>query len=296
MADSIFVSGFEIQNSVKAVYGADILAGASFYKGERKKGHAFFFPGVFSDRAGAYFAKYGHDNAREGMALWYKQMIENARKNPKAQEYENSTEDLYAKGMTPPNPKKFLPHLNSTDCSKISDGAASLMILTEKGLELCNIDKKNAVKIVAIGEAEADITKPPSNLTKLSTMQRAVQSALEKARLKIQDIAVLEIHDCFTITALLALEAIGLAREGEAADAIKAGLFAPDGTMPTNLSGGLGGFGHPTGATGVRQMVDLHLQLTGNAPNQVKLKSPYGMMVNMGGNDKTVTTIIVEKC
>lgn len=293
MADNVFVAGFEIQNSMKAIEGADVLAGAAYYKEERKQGHAFFFPGIFSDRAGAYYQKYGYDRARKAMALWYEQMIKNARKNPKAQEFENKNPDLFVTGMTPPNPERFLPYLNAADCSKISDGAASIMIVTQKGLEESGVSKRGAIKIVSIGEAEADITKPPHDLTKLTTMQQAVQSALEKAHLTIQDIAVLEIHDCFTITALEAFEALGLAKLGEAPDAIKAGIFGPEGSTPTNLSGGLGGFGHPTGATGVRMMVDLHQQLTGTAPNQVKLKSPYGMMVNMGGNDKTVTAIIV---
>lgn len=296
MADCVFVSGFEIQNSMKAIDGADVLAGAAYYKEEREKGHAFFFPGIFSDRAGAYYEEYGYDKTREAMALWYEQMIQNARKNPKAQEFENNNPDLFTTGMTPPNPERFLPYLNAADCSKISDGAASLMLYTQKGFEESGIEKKNAIRIISLGEAEADITKPPEDLTRLTTMQKAVSLALEKARLTIQDIAVLEIHDCFTITALQALEAIGLAKPGQAPEAIKAGLFAPGGATPTNLSGGLGGFGHPTGATGVRQMVDLQQQLTGTAPNQIKLKSPYGMMVNMGGNDKTVTAIIVKAC
>jgi acetyl-CoA C-acetyltransferase/acetyl-CoA acyltransferase len=294
MADTVFIAGFEIQNSMKAIDGADVLAGASYYKEERKKGHPFFFPGVFSDRAGAYYDLYGYDAAREGMALWYEQMILNARKNPKAQEYENSTPDLFAKGMTKPDPAKFLPHLNTTDCSKISDGAASVLILSEAGLEKCGINKKDAVKLVAMGEAEADITQLPSDLTRLTTMEKAVAKALANAGLTIDDIAILEIHDCFTITALLALEAIGIAKPGKAHEAIKAGICAPAGSIPTNLSGGLGGFGHPTGATGVRQMVDLQQQLLGIAPNQAKLKSPYAMMVNMGGNDKTVTALIVS--
>ena len=68
-----------------------------------------------------------------------------------------------------------------------------------------------------------------------------------------------------------------------------------EGKLPTNLSGGLGGFGHPTGATGVRQAVDLLHQFTGKASNQIKMRTPYGMMISMGGNDKTVTCIVVKK-
>nr|MBA3816812.1 3-ketoacyl-CoA thiolase [Parachlamydiaceae bacterium] len=148
LSDSVLVAGFEMQNSVKAVYGADILAGAGYYQKERKEGQSFFFPGVFATRAGAYFEKFGEANVRPGMAAWYQQAIINARKNPKAQEYHNKTIDLLALGMTPPDAQRFIPHLNLYDCSKISDGASSLIIASEDGLKHCGIDKANAVEIL----------------------------------------------------------------------------------------------------------------------------------------------------
>lgn len=294
LSDATFVSGFEIQNTVKAVYGADILAGAGYYAGERKNGHAYFFPSLFGERAGAYYEKYGYALTRQAMALWYEQAIRNARKNPKAQEYHNSSSDLYEQAMRDPDSLNFVPHLNYFDCSKVSDGAASLVLFSEEGLNKCGIASNHAIEIVAIGEAEGDITQKPSDLTQLSTTQIAVYKALKQANLQLADIAILEIHDCFTITAILALEAIGYANPGGGPFFISEGHTAIDGTIPTNLSGGLGGFGHPTGATGVRQLVDLANQLTGKAANQAKLKSPFGMMISMGGNDKTVSCIIAK--
>ena len=82
--------GVEVQNTVKAIYGADILATAGWTP-ERKTGHAYFFPGKFSDRAGAYFEKYGRERTRKAMARWYRNAIENARLCPTAQEYHNAT-------------------------------------------------------------------------------------------------------------------------------------------------------------------------------------------------------------
>src|SRR6185437_14799685 len=111
--------------------------------------------------------------------------------------------------------------------------------------------------------------------------KRAVQKALEMAGITKDEIGVLEIHDCFGITALLSLEAAGFSERGKSAKDVLEGMTAPNGKIPTNLSGGLGGFGHPTGASGVRQMVDLLQQFTEKAPNQSTLKSPYGMMVSM---------------
>lgn len=289
LSDVVFVAGFEMQNTVKSVYGADILAGAGYYAGQRKAGHAFFFPAVFAERAGAYFKRYGEEKTRAAMAKWYEMAILRARTHPKAQEFQNREQNLFEKGLTAPDPETFLPYLNLFDCSKISDGAASLLILSEEGLQRSGIPRTQAVEIVAMGEAESDITKAPDDLTILSTTMLAVKKALEQAHLSLADIGLLEVHDCFSITGLLALEAIGLAQSGKAPEAILEGNL-----IPTNLSGGLIGFGHPTGASGVRQLVDLQQYLTDQAPNPVPLKKPFGLMFSMGGDDKTVTCFIVK--
>lgn len=294
-ADSVFVAAFEMQNTMKSVYGADVLAGASYYNKERKKGQAFFFPGIFAERAGAYYERYGYDLTRQAMAKWYELAILNARKNPKAQEYSNTSKDLFALGMTPPDPERFVPYLNFYDCSKVSDGASSLLILSEEGLEKCGVDRAHIVELVGLGAAEGDITQAPKDQTVLSTTQIAVKKALDQAGIQLEDIGVLEVHDCFTISGLLSLEASGFAAQGKAPGFILDGNTSKEGKIPTNLSGGLGGFGHPTGASGVRQMVDLLQQLTGQAPNQAPVAKPYGMMISMGGNDKTVTCLIVKR-
>lgn len=293
-SDSTLVVAFEMQNTMKALYGADVLAGAAHYSRERQKGHAYFFPALFAERAGAYYANYGEAKTREAMAKWYEQAILNARHYPKAQEYHNAAENLLTLGMTPPNAKRFIPYLNYYDCSKVSDGAASIVITSEEGLTQTGLQPQQAIEIVAIGEAQGDITLDPADPAHLNITALATKKALEQAGLSIHDISLLELHDCFSITALLALEAIGLAEPGHAPEFILEGHTAPKGKIPTNLSGGLLGFGHPTGATGVRQLVDLLHQFTKRSPNQIAPKSPYGMMISMGGNDKTVTCIIVK--
>lgn len=282
LSDTVFVSGFEIQNGVKSVYGADILAGAAYYRKERKSGHAFFFPGIFAKRTGAYFSKYGEEKTRKALAKWYENAILNARKYPLAQEYHNKTQDLIQLGMTSPNPQQFLPYLNLYDCSKITDGASSLIIASEEGLKKLGIPKDRAVEIIALGEAEGDITKDEQDLTVLAQTKKAAQDAFQQTGLKPSELKMVEVHDCFSITGLLMLEALGLANPGKGAD------FVLEGTsLPINSSGGLIGFGHPTGATGVRMLADLQRGLAGK-------KDTYGMMVSMGGDDKTVTSIIVK--
>lgn len=297
VADTVLVVGFEVQNSVKAVYGADYLAGAGWYS-ERKEGHAHFFPAQFSDRAGVCFEKFGKERVREGMAHWYVQAIENARRNPKAQEYHNFTDDLYAAAMTPPNPKVFCEHINVYHCSKVSDAGSALIFASEEGLRKLGVSKKDAAEVISWGQCEDDITKPPPDLTKLATTEMAVKSAYEKAGLSICDIGVLEVHDCFAISGLLSIEAVGAAQYGEGADFVSEGRSHMDAELPTNTTGGLMGYGHPVGASGVRQAVDVLQQLTGEAGDcQVEIDSnrPYGMMISMGGSDKTVVAMIFRK-
>jgi acetyl-CoA C-acetyltransferase len=229
------------------------------------------------------------------MAKWYEQAILNARKNPKAQEYHNTSSDLFSRGMSPPDPDRFIPYLNYYDCSKVTDGASSLLVLSEEGLKKCGLHTDDTIEIIGMGEAVDDITLPPKDLTVLNTTGVAARKAFEMANLSVEDIGILEVHDCFTISGLLSLEAIGIVGQGEAPAFVFEGNTSKEGIIPTNLSGGLGGFGHPTGATGIRQMVDLWHQLTCKAENQANISKPFGLMISMGGNDKTVSAFIVKK-
>ncbi len=298
ISDVVLTIGVEVQNTYKAIYGADILGGAGHYLSQRKNGHAYFFPGQFSDRAGACYEKFGYEYMRKGMASWYKQAVENARRNPKAQEYHNTAEDLFALGMTPPNPKAFVDHLNVYDCSKVSDGASALIFASEDGLKKIGVDKKDAIEVVGFGTAVADVTKLPEDLTIMSTTKKAVQKAYEMSGLGPEDIGVLELHDCFTIGGLLALEATGFVKYGEASAYVQEGKTNLNSEISTNATGGLIGFGHYTGGTGVRQAVDCVHQLTEKAGDcQVKINTdkPYALMISMGGNDRTVTAMIFKR-
>ncbi len=295
-ADVVLTIGVEVQNTMKAIYGADVLAGAGWYP-NRKKGHAYFFPGQFSDRAGKYFEKYGQEKARKAMAMWYSNMVENARLCPTAQEFHNSTEDLMTMGMMKPSPKSFVDHLNVFDCSKVSDGGSAIAVVSEDGLKKIGVSKEDAIEIVGWAQVEDDITKPPEDHTVLSTIKEAVRLALERAGIGVEQLGTVETHDCFTIAAVLAIEALGLAEPGKGPEFILDGHTSRDGKIPFNTTGGLIGWGHPTGATGVHQAVTLWEQLTGKAGEaQINIPDdrPYGLSINMGGDDKTVVAIIYK--
>ncbi len=298
MADSVLAVGVEVQNSVKAVYGADILAGAGHFATQRKEGHAYFFPAKFSDRSCATQAEFGAEKTRKGMARWYERAILNARQCPKAQEYHNSIDDLYAAGMSPCNANAFCGHINVYDCSKVSDGASAVVFASEDGLAKLGVDKKDAVELVGYGQVVADISKDPEDQTKLTTSARAVANAMEMAGVTSKDIGMLEVHDCFTIGGMLSLEAAGFCGYGESPDFVIDGKTAPDGEVPTNLSGGLIGYGHYTGGTGVRQAADIAMQFTGKPDGQkieIDSSKPYGLMISMGGNDRTVVSCVFRK-
>jgi acetyl-CoA C-acetyltransferase/acetyl-CoA acyltransferase len=296
LAETVLVMGVEVQNTVKAVYCADYLAGAGWYEGERKQGHAYFFPNQFSDRAGAYAAKVGPERARAAMARWYQNAVLHARRNPEAQEFHNRMPDLNAKGLTPPNGRSFLEHLNLFDCSKVSDGAAAIFVTSEEGYRRLGLTRQDVVEITGLGHATANLTTPPADLTEMATSRRAATQAMAMAGIDTEQLGVCEVHDCFTISGLLLVEALGLAPAGGAADLVLSGATGRDGRYPTNTGGGLVGYGHPTGATGVRMAVDLWRQLTGKAGGyQVELAREHGVMVSMGGNDKTVVSLVVRR-
>jgi acetyl-CoA C-acetyltransferase/acetyl-CoA acyltransferase len=231
------------------------------------------------------------------MAEWYALAVENARRNPNAQEHHNADSDPRATGMTEPNPKAFLEHINVFDCSKVTDGASALILASEEGLNNLGVPKEKAALIKGMGHCEGNLAQDPPDLCRLDTTAAAAQAALETAGARPEELGLLEVHDCFTITGLLSLEAVGLAEPGKAASYLLDGKTRLDGECPTNATGGLCGFGHPTGATGVRQVADMVLQLTNQAGDcQVKFtdNKPYALSINMGGNDKTLVSFVMS--
>jgi acetyl-CoA C-acetyltransferase/acetyl-CoA acyltransferase len=299
LSDLSLAIGVEVQNTVKAIYGADILAGAGHYAAERKQGHAYYFPAKFSDRAGAYKQRFGEAKTWEAMGRWYEQAIQNARKHPKAQEHQNETAELFALHQEmKPNPKSFCDHINVLDCSKVTDGAAAILVASAEGLARAGKKKSEAVELVGLGHAVNDLTQAPEDLTVLDTTRRAAEQALAMAGIGVDQVGLFEVHDCFTISAILACEALGLAPHGKGAEYVAAGKTRRDGPTPMNVCGGLVGYGHPTGASGVRMAVELWRQLCGTAgPAQTQLpqEKPYGLFVSMGGNDRTVVSCVVRR-
>ena len=129
----------------------------------------------------------------------------------------------------------------------------------------------------------------------MDTAKTVVDRLYAKTGLSVADIQVAEVHDCFSIAELLMYEAIGLAEYGKGADVAKDGLTHLGGKLPINTGGGLMAFGHPVGATGVKQIHEIFRQMKGQCGDyQVGKALQWGVTANMGGDDKTVVSLAIR--
>ncbi|MEA1872191.1 MAG: hypothetical protein U9M91_02195 [Chloroflexota bacterium] len=272
----------------------------------------FTFPGVFGAMATAYFAKYGA-NRQHLMNVTIKSH-NNGRLNPKAQ-FNVSIRDIMnqriekAKNRGDSIPawrdeKEFLhdPRANPVvawpmhlyDCCPISDGASCVLLVAE---EIAKDFTDNPLYVVGIGQGSGKGLHAKEDLTCFEATRYAAQEAYELSGLKPEDVQIAEVHDCFSIAEIIHLEDLGFFRPGEGYKAVEEGLTRLDGPKPINTSGGLKCKGHPVGATGTGQLVEIWKQLRGEAgERQVFIKDlRIGAAHNLGGTGGTCTLTILER-
>ena len=294
--DVVLVAGAECQTTVSAREGGEYLARAAHFKDERPIDD-FTFPALFARRIKAYHEKYGLPLS--DLAHFTMKAMENARKNPLAHMKANKwTFEAAAEGGDH-NPQflgnqELKDYLKVSDCSQVTDGGAALLLCSEEGLKQLGVDKSKAVRLRsyhlatnALGQTE--------DLTRMDTAGLAFCKTFNDGNVKVDDINVAEVHDCFTIAELLMMEAMGLEEPGKGAEAVKSGKTKLDGSLPVNTGGGLVGFGHPVGATGVKQAAEIYRQMKGLCGDyQIKSQPSLGVMANMGGDDRTCFTALFE--
>jgi acetyl-CoA C-acetyltransferase len=272
----------------------------------------FTFPGVFGAVATAYFAKYGA-NRQHLMNVTIKSH-NNGRLNPKAQ-FNVSIRDIMnqrsekARNRGEPIPawrdeKEFLrdPRANPMvawpmhlyDCCPISDGASCVLLVAE---EIAKDFTNNPLYVVGIGQGSGRGLHAKEDLTYFEATRYAAKEAYELSGLKPEDIQIAEVHDCFSIAEIIHLEDLGFFKPGEGYKAVEEGLTRLDGPKPINTSGGLKCKGHPVGATGTGQLVEMWKQLRGEAgERQVPIKDlRIGAAHNLGGTGGTCTFTILER-
>ena len=197
----------------------------------------------------------------------------------------NGNSAFLAKSQT----SKHCPRL---DCSPVTDGAASVV--------LCASDKAKdyadkPIKIIGAGQGSDTLAlHGRRDICTLDATVHASKMAYKQANLKPKDIDVAEVHDCFTIAEICAIEDLGFVKKGEGGKAIDNKITTIDGSIPVNTSGGLKAKGHPVGATGVAQIIEIVLQLQGRAEKRQLKDANIGLAHNVGGSGATSTVHIME--
>jgi acetyl-CoA C-acetyltransferase len=248
--------------------------------------HGATFPGLYALMAHAHMAKYG--TTREMLSAIAVKNHKNGARNPVAQYPFEITMEGVEKSVMIADPLHIL------DCSPITDGAAAVIVTTE---EIAKKLGKPYIKVLGSGVGTDTIQLAQrADMTTIKASTIAAEKAFKMAGKTIKDVRFAEVHDCFTIAELVVLESIGLYEPGKAGPAILAGETALDGKFPINTSGGLKSKGHPVGATGVAQVVEVYKQLTGQAENgrQMAGSPKIGMTQNMGGSGASSVVHIME--
>ena len=307
--DIVLVGGVEEMSKVSTEEVAEGLALATVpYEGRV----GFTFPGVFGVIATAYFAKYGASH-RDLMNVTIKSH-NNAPFNPKAQipftilDMMNAKiKRAKAKGKPAPQWKdeiEFLSDLAANppvawpmhlyDCCPISDGASCMILVAE---EIARNFTDKPLNVIGIGQGSGRGFHSAKSLTSFEATQNAAKEAYGMSGLKPEDIQFSEVHDCFSIAEIIHTEDLGFFKKGEGYKAVRDGMTRLDGPMPINTSGGLKSKGHPVGATGTSQLVEVWKQLRNEAgERQVKKKNlRIGAAHNLGGTGGTCTFTILER-
>jgi acetyl-CoA C-acetyltransferase len=236
--------------------------------------------------ANAYIAKYG--TTEEDLALVAVKNHKYAAMNPLAHLQNKITVDDVLSSMVIASPLKLY------DCSPITDGAASVIVASEEKAKELNVETPIWVAGIGYSSGTANLSKRP-DFTGLEASVLASQRAFKKAAITPDQVDFAEVHDCFTIAEIMVIEALGFVELGKGGPATAEGLTALSGKFPINASGGLKSKGHPVGATGVAQIVELVKQIRGTAEKDRSVKNAnIGLSQNMGGSGASSVVHIME--
>lgn len=281
--ETVVALGVEKMTDHKPEDVATVLMGAGSEE-ERLAGATF--PGLYALLARVHMTTFG--TTEEQMAAVAVKNHYHASLNPKAQFHSLITVEQVRRSSCIADPLKLL------DCSPISDGAAAVVITCGKKMRTKARRVAIAASVVAtdtLGLAQRE------SLLELKATRLAAQLAYRQAGIGPREIAVAEVHDCFTIAEILAMEDLGFFKKGQAAKAVERGetQLGTAGSLVVNPSGGLKGCGHPVGATGIKQVVEIVEQLRGDAQKRQVAGARVGLAHNVGGSGATAVVHILKK-
>jgi len=279
--DIVLVGGAEKMTDVVGTEATNVLASAADREWE-----AFFgmtFPGLYALMARYHMQKYG--TTSEQLASVAVKNHYNGSMNPHAQfNRKISVEDVLASPMV-------ADPLHLLDCSPITDGAAAAILAP---LDMAKEYTDKIVKILASAQASDTISlHNRKRFDALPAAIHAARQAYKMAGVEPKDIDLAEVHDCFTIAEIMAIEDLGFFEKGQGGKASEDGLTALDGQIPINTSGGLKAKGHPVGATGVAQVNEIVMQLRGEAGKRQVKDAEIGLTHNVGGSGGTAVVHIL---
>src|SRR5690554_737857 len=267
------VVGAEKMTATPTAEVGDILLGAS-YRAEEAEVEGGF-AGLFGQIAQSYFQRHG-DRSQE-LAMIAAKNHANGMSNPHAHMRKDFGVD-FCNTVSDRNPRVAGP-LRRTDCSLVSDGAAALVLAdAETAAKM-----RRAIRFRARAQANDLLAISRRDVLAFEGARRAWAAALAEAGMQVDDLSLVETHDCFTIAEMIEYEAMGLAKPGEGWKVAREGITRKDGRLPVNPSGGLKSKGHPIGATGVSMHVMAAMQLMGEAGEMQIAGAGVAGVFNMGG-------------
>ncbi|EME52775.1 acetyl-CoA acetyltransferase [Amycolatopsis decaplanina] len=300
--DVALVTGLEIMRNTDARTAAGHLGSAAWVGAEAKSAE-FPWPALFADVADVYDWCYGLNPGHLG--LFARNAFANAALNPMAQARDWSFPDGSFGQDDRLNPV-VEGVLRKNDCGRISDGAAAIVLASPafaaEWAKRRRHDLAEVPRLAGFGHRTAHLSlrgkldRAEGQEYLFPHLRGAVLDAYRRAEVSgAEEMDVVELHDCFTITALVALEHLGAAPPGSAGRLIESGGIARDGVLPVNPGGGLLGLGHPVGATGVRMVHDAARQVAGTAgPLQIE-GVRKALTLNVGGSFTTVVAMVVAR-
>ena len=183
--------------------------------------------------------------------------------------------------------------LHVLDCSPISDGASVIVLAPT---DIAQKYSDTPIRIIGSGQASDTLAlHDRRDLTTLDATVHACRSAFSQAKVEPGQVDIAEVHDCFTIAEILAIEDLGFVEKGQGGRAAEEGITAIGGRLPINTSGGLKACGHPVGATGIKQAYEIALQLRGEAGKRQVDDAEIGLTHNVGGSGGTAIVHIMSR-
>ncbi len=246
------------------------------------------FPGIFAMVAHQYCAKYGIALAdlKMSMARTAVKNHHNGTLNPLAHFKKEITVETVLNGPMIADPLQLF------DCCPFSDGAAAIVLADAAKFKN---KVRTPVYVAGTGQGSAGSTYRQKDLTRMAAREAAVRQAYDQAGIGPSDVDVCELHDCFTIAEVVALEMLGFAEFGQGPAAVDRGDTSLTGRIPINPSGGLKAKGHPIGATGAAQAYEIVKQLRGECGERQVNGAKIGLVDTLGGDFSTVCSLVLRR-